>query len=162
MNYEFASEREQAWAALRMTRDAVQELFGPIANLPSEEGVLHAAPEFIHEAEAQVAALMRIKERMKEFRDFIEDIADTQWQADEPNDRGALGEDWGAYIGEMEGFCNHVTDRARKIMFKPMTPKERGEWKDYLNRMMETAKDRGDRDFEGLALACMGLLAMIR
>lgn len=47
-------------AALRMIREAVEELFGPIASLESEEATLLRGPELIHEAEAIVEALRRV------------------------------------------------------------------------------------------------------
>lgn len=54
-------ERQEAWAALRMVRDAVETLFGPAADLPSEESVLTTrGPEFQHEARAIVDGLARV------------------------------------------------------------------------------------------------------
>lgn len=51
---------ENAWAALRMIREAV-EAFGPAADLGSEEVTLKLyGPEPVHEAEAIVAALRRV------------------------------------------------------------------------------------------------------
>lgn len=47
-------------AAIRMIREAVGELFGPAANLESEEGVLLRGPEPRHDAEAIIAALQRL------------------------------------------------------------------------------------------------------
>lgn len=51
---------QNAWAALRMIREAVGE-FGPIADLESEDAVLLRGPEPVHEAEAIVEALGRIR-----------------------------------------------------------------------------------------------------
>lgn len=48
-------------AALRMVRDAIEELFGPAANLESEEAVLLRGPEPHHDAEAIIAALQNIR-----------------------------------------------------------------------------------------------------
>ncbi len=53
-------------AALRMIRDAVGELFGPVSDLESEEAVLLRGPEPHHEAEAIIAGLQRVKERLEE------------------------------------------------------------------------------------------------
>jgi hypothetical protein len=53
-------ERQQAWASLRMIRDAIGELFGPVASIESEEAVLLRGPEMHHEAEAVIAALQRV------------------------------------------------------------------------------------------------------
>ena len=57
-----ADERQAAWAALGMIRDAIGELYGPVASIESEEAVLLRGPEFHHEAEAIVAALQRVRE----------------------------------------------------------------------------------------------------
>ena len=57
----------EARAALRMVRDAVEELFGPLASLPSEEGVLREGPEFHHEAEAIIAGLQRVCDRLRQM-----------------------------------------------------------------------------------------------
>lgn len=54
-------------ASLAMIREAVETLFGPLANLPSEEAVacvLHG-PEPHHEAEAIIAALQRVRDKME-------------------------------------------------------------------------------------------------
>lgn len=48
-------------AALRMVREAIGELFGPVADLESEEATLLRGPEPQHEAEALIAALQRIQ-----------------------------------------------------------------------------------------------------
>lgn len=48
-------------AALRMIREAIEELFGPAANLESEEAVLLRGPEPHHDAEAIIAALQNIR-----------------------------------------------------------------------------------------------------
>ena len=61
------AEREEARAALRMVRDAMEELFGPLASLPSEEGVLHKGPEYHHEAEAIIAGLQRVCDRLRQM-----------------------------------------------------------------------------------------------
>lgn len=62
--------REQsiaAWASLRMVRDAIQELFGPIASVSSEEAVscVTHGPELHHEAEALIEALKRVKSHIE-------------------------------------------------------------------------------------------------
>lgn len=54
------NERKDAWAALRMVRDAIGELFGPVASIESEEAVLLRGPEYHHEAEAIIDALKRV------------------------------------------------------------------------------------------------------
>lgn len=56
-------ERQNARAALRMIRDAIEELFGPTASLESEEATLLRGPLYTHEAEAIIDALQRVKER---------------------------------------------------------------------------------------------------
>jgi hypothetical protein len=61
----FAKEQMlAAHAALRMIGDAVEELFGPIASLESEEGTLHRGPEFHHRAEGIIEALQRVAARL--------------------------------------------------------------------------------------------------
>jgi hypothetical protein len=55
------SERRSAWASLQMVGDAIEELFGPIASLESEEGTLHRGPEYHHRAEGIIEALQRIR-----------------------------------------------------------------------------------------------------
>ena len=52
--------------ALRMIRDAVGELFGPVSDLESEEAVLLRGPEPHHEAEAIIAGLQRVKQTLLE------------------------------------------------------------------------------------------------
>jgi len=47
-------------AALNMVRDAIEELFGPLANLESEEAVLLRGPDPYHRAEAMIAALQNV------------------------------------------------------------------------------------------------------
>lgn len=47
-------------ASLAMIREAVETIFGPIANMESEEAVLLRGPEPYHTAEAVIAALQNI------------------------------------------------------------------------------------------------------
>lgn len=54
---------EPGHSDLRMIREAIGELFGPLASLESEEAVLLRGPELTHEAEAIIDALKRLKER---------------------------------------------------------------------------------------------------
>ncbi len=51
--------RQDAWAALGMIREAVETL-GPIGAMPAEESL--AGPTFLHEADAIVAGIMKMKE----------------------------------------------------------------------------------------------------
>lgn len=53
---------EPGWTALHMIREAIGELFGPLASIESEEAVLLRGPLTTHEAEAIIAALQRVKE----------------------------------------------------------------------------------------------------
>lgn len=55
-----ATERESAWAALRMVADCVGERFGPVADLESEEASLRRGPEYHHFAKGIVEALLRV------------------------------------------------------------------------------------------------------
>lgn len=52
------SNLADAWAAMRMIRKAVETL-GPIGTMPAEEHL--AGPTFLHEAEAIVAGIMKMK-----------------------------------------------------------------------------------------------------
>lgn len=61
-------ERQDARASLRMIRDTIEELFGPIASLESEEATLLRGPLYHHEAEAIIEALQRVKERLPDSR----------------------------------------------------------------------------------------------
>lgn len=53
-------ERKQAWASLNMIADAVEELFGPIASMESDEASLLRGPEFHHRAAGIIEALQRV------------------------------------------------------------------------------------------------------
>lgn len=51
-------------AAIRMIREAIEEIFGPVANLESLDATLEQrGPEPTHQAEAIIAALQRVAER---------------------------------------------------------------------------------------------------
>jgi len=52
-------------SATRMVRDAIGELFGPVASIESEEATLLRGPEPHHEAEAQIAALDRVLSQLQ-------------------------------------------------------------------------------------------------
>jgi hypothetical protein len=56
----FVEQAMAGRAALRMIGDAIEELFGPIANLESEDGTLWRGPELHHRAEAIIEALQRV------------------------------------------------------------------------------------------------------
>ena len=56
----YAQAVEPYASALRMIREGVETLFGPVANLESEEAVLLRGPEPHHSAEAIIAALQRV------------------------------------------------------------------------------------------------------
>lgn len=57
----YRQEAQAARAALRMIGDAIEELFGPAANLESEVGTIgQRGPEYHHRAEAIIEALQRI------------------------------------------------------------------------------------------------------
>lgn len=62
----YAEAVEPYAMAIRMVRDAVQEIFGPVASLESEEAVLLRGPTPYHDAEAIIEALQRVKERKGE------------------------------------------------------------------------------------------------
>ncbi|MBZ9922161.1 hypothetical protein LB579_31240 [Mesorhizobium sp. BR1-1-7] len=47
-------------AALRMVREAVEEIFGPAANMESMDAILLRGPEPHHQAEAIIAALQNV------------------------------------------------------------------------------------------------------
>lgn len=55
--------------ALFLIREAIGDMFGPVADLCSEEAVLQLyGPEPIHEVEAILAALDRVKAKLSERR----------------------------------------------------------------------------------------------
>lgn len=60
----YAQIVEPYTAAQRMIRDAIQELFGSVASLESEDATLLRGPEPHHEAEAQIDALMRVRDHI--------------------------------------------------------------------------------------------------
>lgn len=61
-----ATERESAWAALRMIADCVGERFGPIANIESEDASLRRGPEYCHFAEGIIEALLRVPSQQQD------------------------------------------------------------------------------------------------
>lgn len=69
--------------AQRMVREAIGELFGPIASIESEEAVLLCGPEPHHEAEAQIAALQRVRSAVPnettKAREEIEHFLDARY-----------------------------------------------------------------------------------
>ncbi len=62
------NEIQKQRIALRMIRDAVEDLFGPVADLESEEAVLRRGPEPTDEAEAIVEALLRVRLALERCR----------------------------------------------------------------------------------------------
>ncbi|GLS34405.1 hypothetical protein SAMN04488498_12751 [Mesorhizobium albiziae] len=54
-------------AALRMVREAIEELFGSMANLENEEAVLLGGPEPQHRAEAMIVALHYVSHHRHDF-----------------------------------------------------------------------------------------------
>lgn len=63
------TDPEAAWTALRLVREAIEE-FGPAADLESPAAVSLRGPEPIHEAEAIVEALIRLRDRHKRLSTF--------------------------------------------------------------------------------------------
>jgi hypothetical protein len=57
------TERQAAWAALRQIREAVEELFGPAADLQSFEVT---GPDYADEAVAIVEALQRVAAKCRD------------------------------------------------------------------------------------------------
>ena len=51
-------------AAIRMVRECIEELFGSVASLESEDAVLLRGPEPYHDAEAIIAALQRVASQL--------------------------------------------------------------------------------------------------
>lgn len=54
-------------ASIRMVREAIGELFGPVASLESPEAVLLRGPEPHHDAEVIIAALQRVKDELEGY-----------------------------------------------------------------------------------------------
>lgn len=69
----YAEAIEPYVAALRMVRNAVEELFGPYADLASEEAVLANGPEPHHEAQAIIDGLTHVAGTLG---NYIEGIGD--------------------------------------------------------------------------------------
>jgi midasin (ATPase involved in ribosome maturation) len=78
---------QDAWTAIHMIRDAIEELFSPIANLESEDAVLLRGPEPHHAAEAIIAALQRVKAAQGLYRGYEihPDMAGYGFLAHQPN-----------------------------------------------------------------------------
>ncbi|MBZ9815055.1 hypothetical protein [Mesorhizobium sp. CA7] len=57
---DYADAIEPHHAAMHMIREAIGELFGPVADLESEDTVLLRGPEPHHQAEAIIAALQKV------------------------------------------------------------------------------------------------------
>lgn len=55
-----AAERKEARSAFRMIKDAMGELFGPVAPVSDKP-----APEYRHEAEAIIAGLQRLADQRR-------------------------------------------------------------------------------------------------
>jgi hypothetical protein len=51
-----------------MVGEAIEELFGPVADLESEEGTLWRGPELHHRAEALIEALRKVAEQVEDRR----------------------------------------------------------------------------------------------
>ena len=58
-------ERREARAALRMIRDAIGEMFGPLAPMPDDERLI----TYAQEAEAIIAGLQRVATRLRELEE---------------------------------------------------------------------------------------------
>jgi hypothetical protein len=80
-----------AWSALGMIREAI-EAFGPVSTVDSPEGVLLRGPEPVHEAEALVEGILRIKAALA---DALETAAT------------ALDEANGKEVGDLTGADEH-------------------------------------------------------
>lgn len=80
---------QNAAVARCMIRDAIGELFGPIASLESEEAVLLRGPEAAHEAEAIIEALQRVSAALDEAQKVIAPFAEV-----------AHGEVWERFISD--------------------------------------------------------------
>lgn len=89
MTTDYRKAVEPYAASLRMIRDAIEELFGPYANLESEEATLLRGPEPHHEAEAIIASLQNVGRTMF---DLIEGNATTA-----PDGSPAVDEEAGAF-----------------------------------------------------------------
>lgn len=67
-------EAQAAQASLRMIGDAINDLFGSLAALESEESTLLRGPELHHRAEAIIEALRRIAERRNRLEDGVAEL----------------------------------------------------------------------------------------
>jgi len=53
------TERQAAWASLRMVANSIEEILGPIADMESDEATLLRGPEYHHRAEAIINSIQR-------------------------------------------------------------------------------------------------------
>lgn len=68
---DYAKAVEPYVSALRMIRQQIEDTFGPIANLESEEAVLLRGPEPTHEAEAICLALRNASAHIVAFNEQV-------------------------------------------------------------------------------------------
>ena len=80
-----------------------------IARVPDMEARILADATLIAQQQAEIAAL---RAKVARLRAFIEDVANTEWEEDEPG-ANWCPEEGERYVQEMEAFANWVTQRAR-------------------------------------------------
>lgn len=67
-------------SAIRMVRDAIEELFGPLASLESEEAVLLRGPTPADDADAIIEALQRVKQALPPLGERFRKRSGSEWQ----------------------------------------------------------------------------------
>lgn len=73
----YRREALAARSALRMIGDAVEELFGPVASLESEEGTIRrGGPQYHHRAEGIVLALQRVADHQARLERELREARD--------------------------------------------------------------------------------------
>ncbi len=72
---DYAQITEPYWASLRMIREAIETIFGPAANLESEEAELSRGPEPHHTAEAIIAALQNVAAEIERLTRELDKIS---------------------------------------------------------------------------------------
>lgn len=52
----------------------------------------------------------------KDLFSAVDEIANVEWQVDEPNDRDQLPDQWQSYIEELEAFANHHVTKCSELV----------------------------------------------
>lgn len=90
----YRREALAARSALRMIGESIEDLFGPVASLESEQGALRRGPEYRHRAESIVDALKRVsehqarlEEKLKQLSGSVTDVVTDLYEGDDHDRR---------------------------------------------------------------------------